>query len=67
MRDLQDNMFDNGRLACIIPSGGWGQTDNTVDWTCAVAIIPWTIYEFYGDATCLAENYEMMKKHADFF
>ncbi|WP_455584561.1 family 78 glycoside hydrolase catalytic domain [Bacteroides sp.] len=67
MRDFQDNLFGEGRLACIIPSGGWGQTDNTVDWSCAVAIIPWTIYEFYGDDTCLRENYEMMKTHADFF
>lgn len=67
MRDFQDNLSDEGRLACIIPSGGWGQTDNTVDWSCAVAIIPWTIYEFYGDDTCLNENYEMMKTHADYF
>lgn len=65
MDDHRDNMHDSGRLNCIIPSGGWGS--DLVDWTCSMTIIPWTIYEYYGDPTCLKENYEAMKKHTDFW
>ncbi|MFT8029353.1 hypothetical protein ACMYLY_23790, partial [Salmonella enterica subsp. enterica serovar Enteritidis] len=37
------------------------------DWTCSVTIIPWTLYEFYGDITCLKDNYSTMKKHTDYW
>lgn len=65
MADHRDNMYDNGRLRCIIPSGGWG--GDIADWTCSVTIIPWTLYEFYGDMTCLKDNYSTMKKHTDYW
>lgn len=65
MADHRDNMYDNGRLRCIIPSGGWG--GDIIDWTCSVTIIPWTLYEFYGDMTCLKDNYLTMKKHTDYW
>ena len=58
-------MYENGRLHCIIPSGGWGS--DIVDWTCSVTLIPWAIYEFYGDQTCLRDNYTEMKRHTDYW
>ncbi len=66
MADHRDDMFDEGRLHCIIPSGGWGLGD-LVDWTCSMTIIPWALYEYYGDTTPLADNYECMKRHTDFW
>lgn len=65
MADHRDNMYGNGQLRCIIPSGGWG--GDIADWTCSVTIIPWTLYEFYGDMTCLKDNYSIMKKHTDYW
>lgn len=65
MADHRDNMYDEGRLRCIIPSGGWG--GDIADWTCTMTIIPWTLYEYYGDPTCLKDNYEAMKKHTDYW
>lgn len=65
LADHRDNMYDGGRLRCIIPSGGWG--NDIIDWTCSITIIPWAIYEFYGDMTCLKDNYEAMKKHTDYW
>lgn len=65
MADHRDNMYDGGRLRCIIPSGGWG--GDIADWTCSMTIIPWTLYEFYGDPTCLKDNYEAMKMHTDYW
>lgn len=65
LADHRDNMYENGRLHCIIPSGGWG--GDIVDWTCSVTLIPWAIYEFYGDQTCLRDNYTEMKRHTDYW
>ena len=65
MADHRDNMYDGGRLRCIIPSGGWG--GDIADWTCSMTLIPWTLYEFYGDPTCLKDNYEAMKMHTDYW
>ncbi len=65
MDDHRDNMYDEGRLRCIIPSGGWG--GDIEDWTCSMTIIPWAIYEYYGDMTCLKDNYSAMKKHTDYW
>ena len=65
LADHRDNMYENGRLHCIIPSGGWGS--DIVDWTCSVTLIPWAIYEFYGDQTCLRDNYTEMKRHTDYW
>lgn len=66
MDDHRDDMGEDGSLHCIIPSGGWG-LGPLVDWTCSMTVIPWTIYEFYGDTNCLRENYPAMKRHTDFW
>ncbi len=42
---------------CTRTSAGWGD---------AVTIIPWTLYEIYGDEEILAENFEMMKKWVEY-
>lgn len=66
MDDHRDNMQPDGGLCCIIPSGGWGK-GALVDWTCSMTIIPWSLYEYYGDPTCLKENYEQMKRHTTYW
>ena len=39
---------------------------NGVDWTSAVAIIPWEIYRFYGDTTLLRRMYGPIKKYVSY-
>ena len=51
LADHRDEQQPNGVLPDIIPTGGWGYgTDNGLDWTSTIAIIPWNIYLFYGDS-----------------
>ena len=53
--------------ADIIPTGGWGYgTDNGLDWTSTIAIIPWNIYLFYGDSKPLSDCYESIKRYVDY-
>ncbi|MEZ5103525.1 MAG: family 78 glycoside hydrolase catalytic domain [Draconibacterium sp.] len=66
MADHRDEQQPNGVLPAIVPTDGWGYTwANGPDWTSTIAIIPWNIYLFYGDARILEENYETLRKYID--
>lgn len=67
MADHRDEQQPNGVLPDIIPTCGWGYgTDNGLDWTSTVAIIPWNMYLFYGDIRPLRDNYENIKRYVDY-
>ncbi len=64
MADHRDEQQPNGVLPSIIPTGGWGyEWGNGPDWTSTIAIIPWTIYQFYGDTTLLSACYDNIVKY----
>ncbi|MCX2452597.1 family 78 glycoside hydrolase catalytic domain [Pedobacter sp. PLR] len=64
LADHRDEQQPNGVLPDIIPTGGWGYgTANGTDWTSTIAIIPWNIYLFYGDAQPLSDSYTSIKKY----
>ena len=66
LADHRDEQQANGVLPSIIPTWGWGYDwGNGPDWTSTIAIIPWELYQFYGDDTALKENYEALKKYVD--
>ena len=67
MADHRDEQQPNGVLPDIIPTGGWGYgTDNGLDWTSTIAIIPWNLYLFYGDDEALRECYPHIKRYVDY-
>lgn len=67
MGDHRDEQQPNGVLPDIIPTGGWGYgTANGTDWTSTIAIIPWNIYQFYGDTKALADNYKNIKRYVNY-
>ena len=67
LADHRDEQQPNGVLPDIIPTGGWGYgTANGLDWTSTIAIIPWEIYQFYGDSRLLEECYENIKRYVDY-
>lgn len=66
LRDHMDEQQPNGVLPAIIPTSGWGyHWANGPDWTSTIAIIPWNIYLFYGDATLLNECYDNIRRYMD--
>ncbi|MDP4184010.1 MAG: family 78 glycoside hydrolase catalytic domain [Bacteroidota bacterium] len=66
MADHRDEQQPNGILPSIIPTCGWGYIwGNGPDWTSSIAIIPWNIYQFYGDPKLLADCYENIKRYVD--
>ena len=67
LADHRDEQQPNGVLPDIIPTGGWGYgTDNGLDWTSTIAIIPWEIYMFYGDSKLLSDCYESIKNYVNY-
>ena len=67
LADHRDEQRADGVLPDIIPTGGWGYgSDNGLDWTSSIAIIPWEIYLFYGDKRLLADCYENIKRYVNY-
>lgn len=66
LADHQDAQEPNGLLPNIIPTSGWGLDWATgPEWTGSIAIIPWAIYEFYGDTTLLSNCYNNIKLYVN--
>ncbi len=66
LADHRDEQQPNGVLPAIIPTSGWGyEWANGPDWTSTIAIIPWNIYLFYGDARLLSDCYDNIKRYVD--
>jgi alpha-L-rhamnosidase len=67
MADHRDEQQPNGIFPNIIPTPGIGYDwANGPDWTGSCAIIPWAVYEFYGDSRLLADSYESIKRFVDY-
>ncbi|MDR2120487.1 MAG: family 78 glycoside hydrolase catalytic domain [Tannerella sp.] len=66
-RDIRDSQLEDGRLPVIAPHDGvWRDLYNAPGWADAGVIIPWRMYENYGDTTVLAQQYDAMKRFVDF-
>lgn len=69
MQDFKDIQRHDGVLPAIIPAmqccADW-EFGNGIDWTSAIAIIPWEIYQFYGDTHILDIMYENIKLYVDY-
>lgn len=64
LRDHIDNQHDNGNIAGIIPSAGWGYGDSPGPvWDAGLFIIPLAIYDYYGDLSILNEVYPTMLRY----
>ena len=65
MHDIVDSQDADGHVKNVSPvvvvrepaSPGWGD---------AVMVIPWTVYQFYGDTRIIEQNYEPMKKWIEY-
>ncbi|HEY3285328.1 MAG TPA: family 78 glycoside hydrolase catalytic domain [Armatimonadota bacterium] len=65
--DLDDEMRPSGELPGIVPSSGWGYAwGNGPAWDSAFLLIPWYLYEYYGDTAALRKHYPKMKRYVDY-
>lgn len=54
----------NGKVPQVVPNFGKEGTSSV--WGDAACIIPWNLYQFYGDKTILEEQFDSMKTWVDY-
>lgn len=65
VKDLAVDQLPNGRVPHVIPDILNGQGGAT-GWADAAVIVPWTVYQVYGDTRILEEQYPSMKAWIQF-
>ncbi len=60
-QDMRDVTGNNGNFPEAAP--GWHMEHPVAGWTDAGVIIPWQMYQQYGDLRILRENYEAMRNY----
>ncbi len=67
VRDFHDAQRRSGELPAIIPTSGWGfHWGNGPAWDSGFILIPWYIYQFYGDDTLIHKYYDDYKNYVDY-
>lgn len=61
LRDLRADQAETGEVPHVVPDC-IGQKHTDAMWCDAVTMVPYTLYEMYGDKSFLSENYGAMKK-----
>ncbi len=69
--DIRDTQLDDGHvptnspnyLVGVGPHGFWNEAP---EWGIASVLVPWHLYEWYGDQQILRDSYESMKKYVDY-
>ena len=67
MNDIDDAQKPDGNVPGIVPTPGWGY-DNTIGpaWSSICILLPWQVYEYYGDTKILADHYATMTRYMDY-
>jgi len=67
LQDLEDAQFESGAIPSFAPDiDAMKSNDSGPAWADAAVIIPWTIYQYYGDTRLLDERYGMMTRFVEF-
>ncbi|OAS89264.1 MULTISPECIES: alpha-L-rhamnosidase [Metabacillus] len=64
LRDLKADQLPDGNVPIVIPAVVAGV--GSAAWGDAATIIPWTVYQNYGDKRLLSEQYESMKAWVEY-
>jgi len=66
LQDIRDAQWDNGRFPDFAPNPlGQKRPIGAPGWADAGILIPWCVYEHYGDRQVLADQYQSAKRHVE--
>ncbi|MEF2245233.1 family 78 glycoside hydrolase catalytic domain [Paenibacillus sp. IITD108] len=73
MRDIEESITEQGELAPIVPTSGWGYEESTFGWDLVKGPVPawdaaffeicWYCYESYGDVRMMETHFAAMKRY----
>lgn len=66
LRDLKADQLDNGSVPYVIPNVLGKNAAGASGWGDAAVIVPWTLYQAYGDKQILKTQYESMKAWVEY-
>ncbi len=71
MLDMRYSQLENGLVPEIAPEFvqfEWGgdMFRDSPEWGSAAVLVPWMLYQWYGDSSVLREHYPMMKRYTDY-
>jgi alpha-L-rhamnosidase len=73
MKDFIADQNEDGSVPWVVPmvikgggGTGWSEGYGATGWADAAIIIPWTVYQAYGDVRILETQYESMKAWVEF-
>ncbi|MCB0008699.1 MAG: hypothetical protein KDE04_19675 [Anaerolineales bacterium] len=61
LQNLRDEQREDGAVPFVVPQVLPDQAFGAAGWSDAVIIVPWTVYQSYGNLRILAENYPAMQ------
>ena len=66
-RDIADSQLPDGMIPTVAPSYGTfpGPFQYTPEWGAAGVLIPWQVYQWYGDERNLEQSFPMMRRFVD--
>ncbi len=64
LNDLRNNQKADGKIPHVAPDVLRGENDSSTSamWCDAITMVPWTLYNAYGDISYLKDNFSAMKK-----
>ncbi|NJC28455.1 glycoside hydrolase family 78 protein [Neolewinella antarctica] len=65
LKDLAVDQLENGMVTHVVPDM-WDEKGGATAWGDAATVIPWSVYQSYGDERILAEQYASMKGWVEF-
>jgi alpha-L-rhamnosidase len=65
-RDIRDDQLSNGIFPDIVPRGKSTTMIGAPGWADAGVIIPWRVYENYGDIRILEQSFDSMKSYVEY-
>ncbi|MBN2047541.1 MAG: family 78 glycoside hydrolase catalytic domain [Anaerolineaceae bacterium] len=72
IKDVGVDQYPSGKIRNFVPavpvekSGVMKRIEGSAGWGDAIVIIPWVLYQMYGDKTILEEEYASMKRWVDY-
>jgi alpha-L-rhamnosidase len=69
--DMRDAQAPDGSMPVFAPTDGWGESGHEGAgmqcpwWGGACIVVPWTLYQRYGDVRILAQQYDTMRGYVD--
>lgn len=63
LTDLAGTQSPSGGLSTVAPSTNYDGNQSTA-WPAAIVLVPWDLYQFYGDTQPMARNFDVMNRFA---